>query len=91
MKNIVKFETESMSVDRFFRSSESRAKFKASADRMQAVIDDPDKSDRAKLEARMVKAMVEFDHEEHARLIFLLEKLDAAGMSIVKKTLTARL
>lgn len=84
MKNVVRFETEAMSVDRFFRSSESKAKFKASADRMQAVIDDPDQPDRAKLEAKMVKAMVEFDHEEHARIISLLEKLDAAGISIVK-------
>lgn len=78
MSNIVKFETPDMGAARFFR--ENREEFKASAQRMQNVIDNPDKSDRAKLEARMVKAMVEFDDIEYNRTITLLKRIDRVGL-----------
>lgn len=78
MTNIIKFETPDMVAARFFR--ENREEFKASAQRMQNVIDNPDKSDRAKLEARMVKAMVEFDDIEYNRTITLLKRIDSVGL-----------
>ncbi|MDD2934790.1 MAG: hypothetical protein PHO76_12985 [Methylotenera sp.] len=78
MSNIVKFETPDMGAARFFR--ENREEFKASAQRMQNVIDNPNKSDRAKLEARMVKAMVEFDDVEYNRTITLLKRIDLVGL-----------
>ena len=78
MTNIIKFETPDMGAARFFR--ENREEFKASAQRMQNVIDNPDKSDRAKLEARMVKAIVEFDDIEYNRTITLLKRIDRVGL-----------
>jgi hypothetical protein len=46
MSNIFKFETPDMDAARFFRVN--REEFKASAQRIQNVINNPDKSDRDK-------------------------------------------
>lgn len=84
MSNIVKFETEAMSVNRFLRSSESKAKFKESSDRMQALIDDPDQSDRTKLEAKRVQAIVNFDDDEYERTTNILKRMDKVGLKVVE-------
>ncbi len=78
MSNIVKFESPDMVAARFFR--ENSAEFKASAQRMQNVMDNPDKSDRDKLEARMIKAIVEFDDDEYYRTTTLLKRIDRVGL-----------
>lgn len=81
MTNIIQFETAEMGAARFFR--ENREGFIESAKRMQAVMDNPNKSDRAKLEARMAKALFEFDDAELERTSKLLERLHNSGLSVI--------
>ncbi len=84
MSNVVRLHTEEQIVDHYFNSSESKARNEGSRKRMMAVINNPEKSDRAKMEARMVIAAVNDDLDEVVRIRDLLRKIDKLGISVVK-------
>lgn len=84
MSKVVSLHTEEQIVDHYFNSSESKARNDGSRKRMMAVIDNPEKSDRAKMEARMVIAIVNDDMEEAERIISILDRLTKFGISVVK-------
>ena len=84
MSKVVSLHTEEQIVDHYFNSSESKARNDGSRKRMMAVIDNPEKSDRAKMEARMVIAIVNNDMEEAERIISILDRLTKFGISVVK-------
>lgn len=84
MTNIVYFHTEATAVDMFLRSSKAKADFKAGVDRMQATIDDPSKSDRTKIESKMIKAILEFDDHEFERTSNILKRMDMVGLKVVE-------
>ena len=84
MGNVVSLHTEEQIVDHYFNSSESKARNEGSRRRMMAVINNPKKTDRAKMEAKMVIAIVNNDMEEAERIISILDKLTKLGISVVK-------
>lgn len=73
MAEIIKFETAAMAASRVAR--ENKPELEKSAVRMQLIIDSPRKSTRAKIEARMAKAIFEGDDASYSRCNLILERL----------------
>lgn len=84
MTKIVQLHTNDELADQFFNSSKSKAMFQESNQRMEALIENPEKSERAKLEAKMVIALNNNDDAEFEKIVAILERLNTTGITIIK-------
>jgi hypothetical protein len=82
MTEVIKFETPYMMAQRLAR--ENKAGLHESSGKMKDIIDNPDKSERTKLEAQMAKAIFKGDDKEMLRIGSILERLNTTGIDIVK-------
>lgn len=81
MSNIIYVNPPKKSSLGFFE--DHKDKFKASVNRLQKIIDNPNKCFDQKLEAKMVKAIFEFDDIEFERTIKLLDRTRKIGIKTV--------
>lgn len=65
-------------------SSKTKAMFKETVEKMEVTIADQNKSERTKLESKMIIAMVNNDDAEFKRITGILERLNNTGITIIK-------
>lgn len=82
MKNVIQLNLNNKLTSNFFE--DNRNEFKESAKKLRAIIEDSNKSDISKLEARMIKSIIEFDDLEFERTSRLLNRIKETGLSVVK-------
>lgn len=82
MKNVIQLNLKNKLPSNFFHDNQNE--FKSSAKKMRVIIEDPNKSDIDKLEAKMIKSIMEFDDVEFERTSTLLNRIKKAGISTVK-------
>lgn len=82
MKNVIQLNLKNKLTSNFFH--DNRNQFKGSAKKLRAIIEDSKKSDISKLEAKMIKSIIEFDDLEFERTSRLLNRIKEAGLSVVK-------
>lgn len=82
MKNVIQLNLKNKLTSNFF--DDNRNEFKESAKKLRAIIQDSNKSDISKLEARMIKSIIEFDDLEFERTSRLLNRIKETGLSVVK-------
>ena len=84
MTNIVNFHTDESEEDEFFSNSEMDDWATDSIARMQATMADPEKSERTKLEAKMIIAIHTNNDQDFYRITGILDRLTKTGISIAK-------
>ena len=84
MTNVVHLFSEDEAASNFLGSSKTKAIFKETTEKMEATIADPNKSERTKLESKMIIAMTGGDDAEFERLTGILERLTTTGITIIK-------
>ena len=84
MTNIVNFHTAESAADKFFNSTEMKDWTRGSIARMQATMANPKKSERTKLEAKMIIAIHTNNDQDFYRITGILDRLNKTGISIAK-------
>jgi len=82
MKNVIQLNLKNKLPSNFFHDNQNE--FKESAKKLREIIEDSNKPVISKLEARMIKSIIEFDDVEFERTSRLLNRIKKTGLSVVK-------